>query len=702
MTITTLDIPTLKAVKNSVIGNRTAKGSYGRDEAFVSRYDFPLKHCPRIKAEVSTTDVRIEAAHIIASLSYGSPDAFRTLLRVNALQALLYAVSAFGPSDSAALRGALARALRALSCAIADVVGPSQWGIAPSVSDMRAEAKAAVDYLFQPEVLDLYIPLLVDPSPQVDIAIAELLSSSVRDSCHRLKVSAWCPPAERKAEAKGKRGWEKRDPTKSPSRQGGWIARTLVALLQRKDVKVQEAALSALASIVKDNESLAARLSRSPPGQEPPLSTIMVLAKSRNTDLQLAAVLCATHVLRASSLTAMSHSSGRATSEEAIAITILHVLVRIIGSSTANNHARAKACFIVYHLVTDHMPFCELAFDRKTLHEVAHLINSITPTEKSTEAEEDEPESVSRLREAALTTVASISLFSTDIRNAVTDELQLIPAIQASLRHPSVGVRHAACQCARALSRGVSALRTNIIDTGLGMSVFTLFMKQDEDRHVMHAATAVVCNLINDFSPLRLTIIEQGAMERLVQLLDTEDPALRLDALWGFKNIVYKATPDLKRQVMMCIGWDNMKRLLVDEDPRLQEQAFHILRNLADGTEEVEAMLAEMGGSEVLLDLLVDAMDSEDDNVVLQAVFLLANVANYPAYQRHILLDNRILRQLRECLVDAKREIRLPAVSCVLELAPSGRQMGIEDDPQIQDKARQALSWIEQNTDMDV
>ena len=48
MTITTIDVPTLKAVKNSVIGNRTAKGSYGRDEVFISRCAYPYRdvHVP--------------------------------------------------------------------------------------------------------------------------------------------------------------------------------------------------------------------------------------------------------------------------------------------------------------------------------------------------------------------------------------------------------------------------------------------------------------------------------------------------------------------------------------------------------------------------------------------------------------------------------------------------------------------------------
>lgn len=79
----------------------------------------------------------------------GSSDALRTLLRLNASQALLYAVSRFQPADGTPLRAAITRALRALAAAIAEVVGPSQWGISSTVSDLRPEAKVALEYLFQ-------------------------------------------------------------------------------------------------------------------------------------------------------------------------------------------------------------------------------------------------------------------------------------------------------------------------------------------------------------------------------------------------------------------------------------------------------------------------------------------------------------------------------------------------------------------------
>jgi armadillo repeat-containing protein 8 len=79
----------------------------------------------------------------------GSHEALRSLLQANAPQAFLYAISNFQPTDSVLLRSAFARALRALTVAIADAVGPSQWGLRTECPDIRNEAKAALDYLFQ-------------------------------------------------------------------------------------------------------------------------------------------------------------------------------------------------------------------------------------------------------------------------------------------------------------------------------------------------------------------------------------------------------------------------------------------------------------------------------------------------------------------------------------------------------------------------
>lgn len=94
-------------------------------------------------------------------------------------------------------------------------------------------------------------------------------------------------------------------------------------------------------------------------------------------------------------------------------------------------------------------------------------------------------------------------MFDDDIRSDVTDRLLLIPYIHISLAHHHVGVRFAACQCVRALSRAISVLRTNIVDSGLGLAVYQIFRKTDEDPRILHAASTVICNLVMDASPLQ-------------------------------------------------------------------------------------------------------------------------------------------------------------------------------------------------------
>jgi hypothetical protein len=90
------------------------------------------------------------------------------------------------------------------------------------------------------DCLNIFLPLLADPSSQTNIAIAQLISTTVRSEAHRNAVIEWLPPAERSKEIKGRRGWEKKEMvnSSSPARQGGWVVRLLVNFLQKKDIKV--------------------------------------------------------------------------------------------------------------------------------------------------------------------------------------------------------------------------------------------------------------------------------------------------------------------------------------------------------------------------------------------------------------------------------------------------------------------------------
>lgn len=210
----------------------------------------------------SRDDIRLEAAHIISSISYGNEDALASLLRADALRAFLYALANLSPSESTALKAAYVRALRTLASAIAEVVGPSHWGLRPDTSAIRNEAKAALDFLFLVKSMDIYLPFLLDPLPQINASVALMIGSTVRNREQRQVVVEWLPPADRLKEVKSKRGWEKLATTHitPTTRQGGWVAKTLTDLLGSRDLKVQEAALNGLAALAQENGIVAAAL----------------------------------------------------------------------------------------------------------------------------------------------------------------------------------------------------------------------------------------------------------------------------------------------------------------------------------------------------------------------------------------------------------------------------------------------------------
>jgi len=376
------------------------------------------------------------------------------------------------------------------------------------------------------------------------------------------------------------------------------------------------------------------------------------------------------------------------------------------------------------YLVMDDKDLCQTAFDRGSLAKLSDLVHTLTPppiTENKVppEWEEDEPESLCRLREAALTTIAVLALADNDIRRDVTDGQRLLLPLSSALTHRHTGVRYAACQCVRALSRSVAVTRTSLVDSGLGAALFAVFTKEDEDRRVVHAALAAVCNLVNQYSPLRAPFLEQGVASRLARLLRSPSAELRLSALWALKNLVYKCAPETKRAIMVDVGWPSLDERLDDADAGVREQALNLLRNFADCEDDVDAVFDALGTPR-LLGALAGALESRDPDVAIQAAFALANLANGHVQRQALILDHgQLLRSLRSALVDAPADARCAALGAIIELAWGAgelRAAGIENtlrhlvefggsgpagsvgagvDREVRERARRALEAME-------
>ncbi|KAI5124564.1 hypothetical protein M0805_003084 [Coniferiporia weirii] len=693
----------LKNAKNTLIGDPAAKfefqrswGPQGHLLTSVANYvnlnteDQPAAHLSC--SEETARLIRIEAANVITSLAHGPRAVLRGLLDAGAPGAILSALAGLSPSAPDSIRVPIVRSFRALCVTVADCTGPSLWGLGEECPDLKGEARSTLDCMFQPHALDVYLPLLESSNPTVRIYTAQILAFAVRVQKHRTAVTDWLPPEERTKENRGKRGWEVSAlvDANSPSRLGGWVVRHLTVMLKDKGIATQEVALYAIAALVKDNPNIALVLSKSPPENKsiPVLLIASDFSKDRRSEVRLAACLCVTNILRS-----IAQNPNRRLSS-----TTVHVLGAIISNSNESAVNRMKACHILGSLVADDNDRCIEACKSGVLVKLAGLISAITPLVKPQEWEDGEAADVSHLREAALTAVGAISLFDNDIRNDITGILELLPLISVCLHHPNAGVRYGACLCVRALTRSVRVLRTNLLDSGVGLTLCEMVEREDEDRRVTNIALAGLCNLLNDFSPLRKTIMERGIIKRISELSRSQEKALRVGALWAIKNLLNKATVEEKQDVMNQLGWGHLRSCLLDPEEDIQEQALNVLANLASTSEShIDVVFDHLSGDE-LMHILADVLESSREEVILcQAVRVLGNISNGRDSHRMCLLSNaRILSSLRTCLGHYRSEIRKVAISCVERLAPDNphklREAGIDDA--LQHIAREAFKPI--------
>jgi hypothetical protein len=241
-------------------------------------------------------------------------------------------------------------------------------------------------------------------------------------------------------------------------------------------------------------------------------------------------------------------------------------------------------------------------------------------------------------------------------------------------------------------------------------------------------------------------LLKEPAFGRLAQLVRSPDPALRLNAFWAVKNLLWKASADVKRTVTARIGWAVLAGALTDADAGVQEQAFAVLRNVTNSVPDVGAAIAALGPPP-LLDPLAAALGGECafPAVQAQAAGLLANVANGPpSVQDALLAHARLPGILRTCIADARPAVRHPAVAAAAALvhggdarrrrqlrelgleAPlralcdvagagargrsasvsgdvvHGSMMGVETDREVRDKAREALHVLEHDIDLEM
>ncbi|KAG4303395.1 hypothetical protein PCK1_000359 [Pneumocystis canis] len=434
----------------------------------------------------------------------------------------------------------------------------------------------------------------------------------------------------------------------------------IVSLLQdRSNKKTQEhfystklldAALQALSSLTHNHDihssQIAASYRLSIPNNSndiyPMIICLLKLVKDPYISIRLGASGCLANMYRSGAIP-KKYSTD-------LELIVIPILVRLLDES---DKIKEDALLILAYLVTDSDEMQKAACDAdviKKLANILHHINNNVSFLGTNNANE-------KIIEAVLLAIAALTLFKDDYRKQVINA-KIVPYIVSALSHQSAGVRAAACQCTRSLSRSVCILRSNLVDAGITDPLFVLLT--DEDLKVKTAACAAVCNLVLDFSPMRAAIMEKGALRIMCQHAKNENSALRLNAVWALKHIVYAAETDIKKSVLAELSYDVLIELCDDPEVSVQEQALDVIRNVICGQQEnIDLLLSNIGVSQIV-SIIKKKLSSEFTEIITAAIYICVHIASGNDTHRNIIIEqNEILQSILKHITHINFEIRL-------------------------------------------
>ncbi|KAJ5738090.1 hypothetical protein N7493_001245 [Penicillium malachiteum] len=168
----------------------------------------------------------------------------------------------------------------------------------------------------------------------------------------------------------------------------------------------------------------------------------------------------------------------------------------------------------------------------------------------------------------------------------------------------------AACGAARMLTRSVSVLRTSLVDAGVAPPLFILL--KHPDLEVQIAATAALCNLALDFSPMKEAIVQAGIIPTLCEHARSSNTKLRIESLWALKHVVFNTANDIKMKVVedLSPAWI---RQIISQDP-VSSMAKRGLEEETENTRGITMGRVNSAGEQVdFLNPMEDSNESGGD-----------------------------------------------------------------------------------------
>ena len=475
------------------------------------------------------------------------------------------------------------------------------------------------------------------------------------------------------------------------------------------DARVKEACLDALAAFVRNNRQVAKSLveyqvqvSNVKNVNGSILSLLIRNLREKRSSIRLISAACYANIYRTGIIPEK---------EQEIVQYVIPTLIKLFQDQSET--VREKAPLVFAYLVSENDELQRAASEADAVSKLSQLLFTsyvACSDDNCSNMKKKAPKAFfSRMCENSLVAIAAICSLREECRKSVI-ESKILPVVVKSLENPNSSIRVAACQAARSLSRSVKFLRTSLVDAGIALPLFQLL--SDKSPEVQSIASATLCNIVLDFSPMKKIVIENGGVEKLVELSRSADVSLRMNAVWALKNLLYQSDSDIKQSVMEKLGFKALEALIEDTDIRIQEQALNLLRNLACKNEADIELCFNGFGPENLVRLVEKKLVSQNEDIVLQSLYVVVNISTGSEGHKVCMMSSAaILKAVLENMAHDKPSIRIATLWIIVNLTwvddnaaevrvQKLRDLGFEEklagmatdvDIEIRDRAKTAL-----------
>ena len=170
------------------------------------------------------------------------------------------------------------------------------------------------------------------------------------------------------------------------------------------------------------------------------------------------------------------------------------------------------------------------------------------------------------------------------------------------------------------------------------------------EQNLLAVNTAILANLLLEFSPSKEIMEENGIIKILVELVDHKNHSIRVNCMWTLMNTAFQADKVIKEQIISTITMDKLFQLLIEQDDTLVMKTLGLIRNLITNRVHIDQIMSQHGTK--IIQAIIMILEGEYNLAIKeQALCILANVADGQTAKEFIIGNEDLLRKINSFMV---------------------------------------------------